>query len=118
MNVESKCPMHAGKGGGDKVEGAAVLFEMTNRLWWPNQLDLSILHQNPPALDPMGGPPLGPPDQGPAEGQASHKDRVGDRHHRGQQGGEQDLGRIIVSRKRTAPAFLFIYCIDIKKINH
>jgi catalase-peroxidase len=41
--------MHAGK-----VEGNAVLFEMTNRLWWPNQLDLSLLHQNPPAGDPMG----------------------------------------------------------------
>ncbi|WP_370643359.1 catalase/peroxidase HPI [Roseomonas cutis] len=36
------------------MEGAAVLFEMTNRTWWPNQLDLSILHANPPALDPMG----------------------------------------------------------------
>jgi catalase-peroxidase len=38
---------------GGKVDGRAVLFEMTNRLWWPNQLDLSILHQNPPAGDPM-----------------------------------------------------------------
>ena len=50
MNVEAKCPMDGGK-----VDGAAVLFEMTNRLWWPNQLDLSVLHQNPPAGDPMGG---------------------------------------------------------------
>ncbi|WP_395697522.1 catalase/peroxidase HPI [Methylocella sp.] len=49
MNVEAKCPMDGGK-----VEGHAVLFEMTNRLWWPNQLDLSVLHQNPPAGDPMG----------------------------------------------------------------
>ncbi|WP_395665282.1 catalase/peroxidase HPI [Methylocella sp.] len=48
MNVEAKCPMHGGR-----VEGQAVLFEMTNRLWWPNQLDLSVLHQNPPAGDPM-----------------------------------------------------------------
>ena len=24
-----------------------------NRDWWPNQLNLKILHQNPPALDPM-----------------------------------------------------------------
>nr|WP_216839061.1 catalase/peroxidase HPI [Caulobacter sp. S45] len=39
---------------GGKVDGNAVLFEMTNRLWWPNQLDLSVLHQNPPAGDPMG----------------------------------------------------------------
>ena len=49
MNVESRCPMDGGK-----MEGAAVLFEMTNRVWWPNQLDLSVLHQNPPAGDPMG----------------------------------------------------------------
>ena len=41
MNVEPKCPMDTGK-----LEGAATLFGMTNRLWWPNQLDLSILHQN------------------------------------------------------------------------
>jgi catalase-peroxidase len=48
MNVEAKCPM------GNTVRGNAVLFEMTNRLWWPNQLDISVLHQNPPAGDPMG----------------------------------------------------------------
>jgi catalase-peroxidase len=50
MTVEAKCPV-----GGDKVDGKAVLFDMTNRLWWPNQLNLSVLHQNPPAGDPMGG---------------------------------------------------------------
>ncbi|TPG39164.1 catalase/peroxidase HPI [Sphingomonas koreensis] len=49
MNVESKCPVAGGK-----MDGAAVLFEMTNRTWWPNQLDISVLHQNPPAGDPMG----------------------------------------------------------------
>ncbi len=26
----------------------------TNRDWWPNQIDLGVLHQNPPAADPMG----------------------------------------------------------------
>ncbi|MDF1542315.1 MAG: catalase/peroxidase HPI [Anaerosomatales bacterium] len=26
----------------------------TNRDWWPNQLDIGVLHQNPPAGDPMG----------------------------------------------------------------
>jgi catalase-peroxidase len=26
----------------------------SNRDWWPNQIDLSVLHQNPPAADPMG----------------------------------------------------------------
>src|ERR1700678_1083549 len=43
------CPMDEGR-----VAGKAVLFEMTNRLWWPTQLALSVLHQNPPAGDPMG----------------------------------------------------------------
>ncbi len=27
----------------------------SNRDWWPNQLNLKILHQNPPAGNPMGG---------------------------------------------------------------
>ncbi|WP_199554359.1 catalase/peroxidase HPI [Sandaracinobacteroides hominis] len=48
MNAESKCPMDGGK-----LEGNAVLFEMTNRLWWPNYLDLSVLHRHHPAGDPM-----------------------------------------------------------------
>jgi catalase-peroxidase len=26
----------------------------TNQDWWPNQLDLSVLHANPPEADPMG----------------------------------------------------------------
>ncbi len=47
MNVEAKCPV------GNHMGGNAVLFEMTNRIWWPNQLDLSVLHLNPPAGDPM-----------------------------------------------------------------
>jgi catalase-peroxidase len=38
---EGKCPvMHGGK---------------TNRDWWPNQLNVSMLHQNTPASDPLGG---------------------------------------------------------------
>jgi len=46
--AEGKCPvMHAGSqattGGG-----------RSNRDWWPNQLNLTMLHQNPPAGDPMG----------------------------------------------------------------
>jgi catalase-peroxidase len=28
--------------------------ETSNRDWWPNQLDLTVLHQNPRAADPMG----------------------------------------------------------------
>ena len=38
---ESKCPVAHGAAG------------MTNRDWWPNQLDLSVLHVNPPAASPM-----------------------------------------------------------------
>ncbi|WP_448660348.1 catalase/peroxidase HPI [Sphingomonas sp. CJ99] len=49
MNVESKCPMH-----GNEMDGNAVLFGMTNRIWWPHQVDLSILNKNSPLVDPMG----------------------------------------------------------------
>jgi catalase-peroxidase len=28
---------------------------MSNRDWWPNQLNLGVLHQNSPLVDPMGG---------------------------------------------------------------
>jgi catalase-peroxidase len=42
MDTESKCPM-SGK-----------VSSMSNQLWWPNRLDLSILHQNSPVADPMG----------------------------------------------------------------
>jgi len=43
MENQNKCPVaHASHGG------------RSNRDWWPNQLDLSVLHQNPPAGDPMG----------------------------------------------------------------
>ena len=47
MDAESKCPM------GGKVSRNAVVMQMSNQLWWPNRLDLSILHQNRPAADPM-----------------------------------------------------------------
>ena len=39
---ESKCPV---------AHGAHA---HTNRDWWPNQLDLSVLHQHSPLSDPMG----------------------------------------------------------------
>ncbi len=48
MNVETKCPM------GSRVSRTALIASMTNPLWWPNQLDISILHQNSPKGDPMG----------------------------------------------------------------
>ena len=45
-----KCPV---MGRGD-ASGTANVFKMSNRDWWPNQLDLSILHQNSALADPMG----------------------------------------------------------------
>jgi catalase-peroxidase len=48
MDGDTKCPVIHGP------EKNAVVLEMTNRLWWPSQLNLRILHQNPPACDPMG----------------------------------------------------------------
>ncbi|WP_419710132.1 catalase/peroxidase HPI [Pseudomonas sp. NFX224] len=42
MATESKCPFHQAAGGGT-----------TNRDWWPNQLNLKILHQHSPLSDPM-----------------------------------------------------------------
>ena len=44
MADESKCPvMHGPEAGGTQ-----------NRDWWPNQLNLKVLQQNPPAANPMG----------------------------------------------------------------
>jgi catalase-peroxidase len=43
MDNESKCP----------VSGNAHTVR-SNRDWWPNQLNLKVLHQNPPARNPMG----------------------------------------------------------------
>ena len=43
MSNESKCPF-TGKAQSGR----------SNRDWWPNQLNLKVLHQNPPARDPMG----------------------------------------------------------------
>lgn len=46
MSSESKCPFHtAGAGGAPRAR--------SNADWWPNRLDLSVLHQHPPASDPM-----------------------------------------------------------------
>ncbi len=46
MSNESKCPVTGG-GRWRDTDG------MTNRDWWPHQLDLSLLRQNNPASDPM-----------------------------------------------------------------
>jgi catalase-peroxidase len=42
MTTESKCPVHHGGRG------------TTNRDWWPNQLELDILHQHSSKSNPMG----------------------------------------------------------------
>jgi len=45
MSDESKCPVHkhtVGSGG------------TKNRDWWPNQLNLNVLHQHAPASNPLG----------------------------------------------------------------
>jgi catalase-peroxidase len=43
MDNEQKCPFSG------STHGARA-----NRDWWPNRLNLKVLHQNPPAGDPMG----------------------------------------------------------------
>jgi catalase-peroxidase len=48
MNKESKCPV---TGGVDKPTASSGA---SNRDWWPNQLNLKILHQNSPMVNPMG----------------------------------------------------------------
>ncbi|GAB4504025.1 MAG: catalase/peroxidase HPI [Anaerolineales bacterium] len=47
MSEENKCPVpHAGM--------TSARRGMSNRDWWPNQLNLSILHQHHPASNPLG----------------------------------------------------------------
>ena len=44
------CPVAHGTPEGTHLDAGL----MTNRDWWPNQLNLKVLHQNSPLLDPMG----------------------------------------------------------------
>jgi catalase-peroxidase len=48
MSNESKCPV-TGRTGKPTAGGGT-----SNREWWPNQLNLNILHQHTPAGNPMG----------------------------------------------------------------
>ena len=48
METSGKCPV-AGE-----TPAQAAVTGMSKQDWWPNQLDLSILHQNSPAGNPMG----------------------------------------------------------------
>jgi len=45
MSTESKCPFN---------HGQLATKGTTNRDWWPNQLNLRILHQHSTKSDPMG----------------------------------------------------------------
>ena len=49
MSNESKCPV-TGKNGGQGAGGGT-----SNRDWWPNQLNLNILHQHSAKSSPMDG---------------------------------------------------------------
>jgi len=48
MSNNSKCPVTGG------VDKPTASKGTPNQFWWPNQLNLKILHQNPPTLNPMG----------------------------------------------------------------
>jgi catalase-peroxidase len=48
MDGKSRCPVLG------RSDENAVVWEMSNQLWWPDQLNLKILHQNSPLSDPMG----------------------------------------------------------------
>ena len=48
MSTENKCPV----AGGD--HGHTTVLARVNRDWWPNQLNLHVLHQNSPLPNPMG----------------------------------------------------------------
>ncbi len=48
MTNEAKCPFSSG------VAKNAVAGASTNADWWPNQLNVKLLNQNSPHLDPMG----------------------------------------------------------------
>jgi catalase-peroxidase len=48
MNEISKCPI---MGGTQKYSATGII---ANQHWWPNQLNLKVLQQNSPLIDPMG----------------------------------------------------------------
>src|ERR1700730_4909827 len=47
VSPESKCPMHSG------TRRHTAAWTPSNADWWPNQLNLKILHQQSPLSDPM-----------------------------------------------------------------
>src|SRR5713101_5553853 len=48
LSTETKCPFSGG------ARKHAMAGAPTNADWWPNQLNLKILHQHSPLSDPMG----------------------------------------------------------------
>ncbi len=48
MSNESKCPFHAAQG------ARTTAGAQSNSDWWPNQLNLKILHQHTPESNPLG----------------------------------------------------------------
>jgi catalase-peroxidase len=48
LSTEGKCPVSAG------ARRHTAAGAHTNAAWWPNQLNLKILHQHSPLSDPMG----------------------------------------------------------------
>ncbi|WP_374662452.1 catalase/peroxidase HPI [Inhella sp.] len=50
MSNDARCPFHAGSA----APNMATLGARSNRDWWPQQLNLDLLHQRAPAGNPMG----------------------------------------------------------------
>jgi catalase-peroxidase len=50
MSNEGKCPFNHGAAGATQSSGRGT----SNKDWWPNQLNLNILHQHSPKSNPMG----------------------------------------------------------------
>ncbi len=100
MSDISKCPVMGAPAPANRHTAAGA---MANRDWWPNQLNLGILHQNNPKGNPMGpafdyAHAFGTLDYAalkrdlaalmtdsqpwwPADSPARYEDRVGDNHH-------------------------------------
>jgi len=53
MSTETKCPVMNGTNGA-AASRAKEVRQRSNRDWWPNQLNLRVLHEPAPASDPMG----------------------------------------------------------------
>ena len=48
MSNEAKCPFSGG------ARSQAITGAWSNADWWPNQLNLGILHQHSPRANPLG----------------------------------------------------------------